>query len=162
MTNLPGKNMALYFNPRPLTGATKNREPRYDTLKNFNPRPLTGATRCTPTWKWWTKFQSTPPHGGDRTIPPALIIVDISIHAPSRGRRAWQENLHNPSSNFNPRPLTGATFWASFMQSVSPRFQSTPPHGGDGKVMFKQITSQLFQSTPPHGGDGASATGIPS
>ena len=55
-------------------------------------------------------------------------------------------------SNFNPRPLAGATG----MPTTKPSgrlFQSTPPHGGD---VFRHVLDNKhgrFQSTPPHGGD---------
>ena len=81
--------------------------------------------------------------------------ADISIHAPSRERPAYSNQLssqsaisiHAPSrerlrlmpvavlatQNFNPRSLTGAT--AAIYGSMKPlAFQSTLPHGSDAKA----------------------------
>ena len=119
------------FNPRSLTGATygyntvgavtfisihaPSRERPSACVRNillhiyFNPRSLTGATE-----------QAT----------ADITTVAISIHAPSRERqdiyakkgKDWEISIHapsrerlifghilNPSHNFNPRSLTGAT-----------------------------------------------------
>ena len=54
------------------------------------------------------KFQSTPPHGGDKDSHPTQTVY----------------------INFNPRPLTGATA-VNFILAFFSLFQSTPPHGGD-------------------------------
>ena len=77
-----------------------------------------------------TKFQSTPPCGGDINHKRAKIKTlyfnprplagatggdfcgddceDISIHAPLRGRRQHDDHL-SKRPDFNPRPLAGAT-----------------------------------------------------
>ena len=120
-----------------------------------------------------SRFQSTPPYGGDRSVLGVIKMPDISIHAPIRGRRVY---THKTLSDL--------------------RFQSTPPYGGDTQptvivillgisihapIRGRRITStgswwtrnfnprphtgatyngeftvktQLFQSTPPYGGDG--------
>ena len=78
-----------YFNPRSLTGATMENFNRCkqaeisihapsrerplpsrtgSTLPYFNPRSLTGATRKKPLMMMPWPFQSTLPHGSDRTI----------------------------------------------------------------------------------------------
>ena len=99
-----------YFNPRPLTGATRAGSPPTTGWQDFNPRPLAGATPSSAQLpperpisihapmrgrpgRWsgrlvQVQFQSTPPRGGD--VPLLDIVghqIDISIHAPSRGRR---------------------------------------------------------------------------
>ena len=55
-----------------------------------------------------SKFQSTPPCGGDGLRYGELAALRISIHAPLRGRRTCVEGIKDPSI-----------------------FQSTPPCGGD-------------------------------
>ena len=76
------------------------------------------------------QFQSTPPCGGDFVRSRNVKSTVISIHAPSRGRRPASRSSLSVS-NFNPRPLTGATLlWG--WSPPGKTFQSTPPHGGDG------------------------------
>ena len=119
----------FYFNPRPLAGAT-GREPATMKLAlisihaplrgrpaasywsryyhHFNPRPLAGATQQLEALAEGYQFQSTPPCGGDGGFDDHLLTVEISIHAPLRGRpvtcqKSWI------TAYFNPRPLAGAT-----------------------------------------------------
>ena len=75
-------------------------------------------------------FQSTPPCGGDLSSEWYFRMLDISIHAPMRGR---------PSKRTTPERLL--------------IFQSTPPCGGDDILHLWQEAPELFQSTPPCGGD---------
>ena len=56
----------------------------------FNPRPLAGATQCSDATEIFILFQSTPPCGGDGNTELALRHSLISIHAPLRGRRVHQ------------------------------------------------------------------------
>ena len=99
-----------YFNPRSLAGATNLVPSQYRRQQNFNPRSLAGATSSRQALSWMCRFQSTLPRGSDlegrragaaegqfqSTLPrgsdPTLsvsnIIIAISIHAPSRERRA--------------------------------------------------------------------------
>ena len=81
-------NMLFNFNPRSLTGATPFFHFIGNMLLNFNPRSLTGATS-----DLFSTF--------DRRV--------ISIHAPSRERRATSLSSHSTYSSF----------------------QSTLPHGSD-------------------------------
>ena len=55
----------------------------------FNPRPLAGATQCSDATEIFILFQSTPPCGGDGNTELALRHSLISIHAPLRGRRGF-------------------------------------------------------------------------
>ena len=102
------------------------------------------------------RFQSTLPHGSDQRLGmKGANLVTISIHAPSRERRAilptystnQQISIHAPSRerltalseayllyNFNPRSLTGATCsqkQARFAQVISihaPSRERLPNH----------------------------------
>ena len=100
----------LYFNPRPLAGATVWRLQAVLHLRHFNPRPLAGATTsaaCLASLFEISihaplrgrqvlrhaelhpgRFQSTPPCGGDGQAVQVVPDLVISIHAPLRGRRS--------------------------------------------------------------------------
>ena len=52
----------------------------------FNPRPLAGATDLHGDPALDVRFQSTPPCGGDTIFGGGYIVPQISIHAPLRGR----------------------------------------------------------------------------
>ena len=54
------------------------------------------------------KFQSTLPHGSDDFTGGLNTATTISIHAPSRERRA-AHTFFTRFADFNPRSLTGAT-----------------------------------------------------
>ena len=79
-----------------------------ENCRNFNPRPHAGATADAPVGDAPCLFQSTPPCGGDVKRAGQSQRLEISIHAPMRGRRGSDR-----------RPCHR---WA---------FQSTPPCGGD-------------------------------
>ena len=98
-----------YFNPRSLTGATTVGGNCYADGMHFNPRSLTGATYGGMEYASAITFQSTLPHGSDYSGMIIVPIVAISIHAPSRERRALLSSLRRILSDFNPRSLTGAT-----------------------------------------------------
>ena len=138
------------FNPRPLAGATSSSSRGQPPPAYFNPRPLAGATL--------KQFLPTP-------------VSLISIHAPSRGRRAMplaprvfmifqstpprggDDSRGSPSSlypDFNPRPLAGATSACSSMHRSKP-FQSTPPRGGDGVSSTLRLASSISIHAPSRG-----------
>ena len=97
------------FNPRPLAGATPCPVARYNvtgfqstppcggdepilstvsSMSNFNPRPLAGATnRVLPLSKTANDFNPRPLAGATGGRSPASAHLQISIHAPLRGRR---------------------------------------------------------------------------
>ena len=98
-----------YFNPRPLAGATGISGHQHQHGRDFNPRPLAGAT-----YDCYARIDGS----------------GISIHAPLRGRlmdvkheavlKIFQStppcggDVFGPKAvpfqtNFNPRPLAGAT-----------------------------------------------------
>ena len=86
---------------------------------------------CGGDWPWrnlrpgWPRFQSTPPCGGDCKI--------------------W--SLAFLASNFNPRPLAGAT--SAFVPVLpSRRFQSTPPCGGDDAMDLQRDIQRHFNPRP--------------
>ena len=164
----------LHFNPRPLAGATPGRNPKNDPgfisihapLRgrrplhksavcsfDFNPRPLAGATRWQVTRApLLSRFQSTPPCGGDGQETVDGLTLEISIHAPLRGRLTVSgDSMVN--ADFNPRPLAGATAirWRhrDFRQiSIHAPLRGRPEEG------FNFTAVKKFQSTPPCGGDG--------
>ena len=75
----------------------------------------------------------------------------ISIHAPLRGR--LPTFLHaSYASDFNPRPLAGATsfywHWCAVLRYFNPR-----PLAGATSVTLRFAVLPVFQSTPPGGGD---------
>ena len=78
-----------------------------------------------------TTFQSTLPHGSDRT---------------------WLTTSTLPS-NFNPRSLTGATPLLLLVKLMLRLFQSTLPHGSDRWRWRARSQNASFQSTLPHGSD---------
>ena len=97
---------------------------------DFNPRSLTGATKWCFLAIGTGTFQSTLPHGSDLRRDASGLHQCISIHAPSRERRA---NMP-PSTmrrHFNPRSLTGATDSCAYVARYVTKFQSTLPRGSD-------------------------------
>ena len=124
-----GLTLWMYFNPRPLAGATL---PISGTCQ-FHPisihAPLRGRQQVFNTTIPNMQFQSTPPCGGDKIAiaVPALIFY------------------------FNPRPLAGATKPFPVLFTTSLISIHAPLRG---RLFTKPCTpSRLFQSTPPCGGD---------
>ena len=130
MSIFVGHRLPVFQSTLPRGSDRKSRSWRY-SLYDFNPRSLAGATE----WRFFyvrkQKFQSTLPRGSDFLHHGCRISAYISIHAPSRERRATacgrffarKISIHAPSrerrtltllyinSNcyFNPRSLAGAT-----------------------------------------------------
>ena len=76
----------------------------------FNPRPLAGATLPFPGWcRHWTDFNPRPLAGATKKLPHLVRDRRISIHAPLRGRPSKKKRLKFNPRYFNPRPLAGAT-----------------------------------------------------
>ena len=120
----------------------------YHALRDFNPRPLAGATgenilgRERPpisihapsrgrlhlllSFRRNGQFQSTPPCGGDRDAGPV----------------GWYR------SNFNPRPIAGATCPFLILSAIRSIFQSTPPRGGDVRVQYLDRSQHDFNPRP--------------
>ena len=99
----------LGFQSTPPCGGDNLGDVLDGVLPDFNPRPHAGAT-----WHQWS---------GDHHL-------DISIHAPMRGRPLRLPRLR-----------------------LVLRFQSTPPCGGDLLSSWNRPLPLIFQSTPPCGGD---------
>ena len=170
---LGGVLYLINFNPRPLAGATGGvvmvdlitlisiHAPLRGRLLLFRPAICTAL------------FQSTPPCGGDKlSSSPTLTLLRFQSTPPCGGDDHYR-NKTSDQSNFNPRPLAGATpqqygcsphavisIHAPLRGRRSPnaghaynvRFQSTPPCGGD-LINNPPPQRRKFQSTPPCGGD---------
>ena len=142
---------SLYFNPRPLAGATqeggeKNEAGGFQSTPpcggdetnikdmaitlHFNPRPLAGATGLACYDLANNGFQSTPPCGGDGMEPQLL----------------------SDAIYFNPRPLAGATGHDS-RRGPSHVISIHAPLRGRLTPQIDPVIFQRFQSTPPCGGD---------
>ena len=119
----------------------------------FNPRPLAGATVASWLQQAKGKFQSTPPCGGDISIFPRHIEQVISIHAPLRGRRSHKCRYGYIWFHFNPRPLAGATPGCSGCIPGTRHFNPRPLAGATLEEAAITPSNLLFQSTPPCGGD---------
>ena len=103
--------------------------PQSRILPRFNPRPRAGATHRIAGGPSADEFQSTPPRGGDVPRLHAIRQVQVSIHAPARGRLPALSKRKDARC-FNPRPRAGATY-AGIRPAGGAMFQSTPPRGGD-------------------------------
>ena len=142
--------MPLYFNPRPLAGATgENGHPLSDKLISIH-APLRGRLIFIASIEIFIKFQSTPPCGGDminylvstplldfnprplagatRTASATFDSLIISIHAPLRGRHIHKDTFLM-NINFNPRPLAGATVDSWVANGLSPISIHAPLRG---------------------------------
>ena len=170
-------HQAVRFNPRPREGATSpactscgqrssvsihapaKGRPRSSLVElvqdRFNPRPREGATLAG--WQAGdvAVFQSTPPRRGDMAIGRLLTCLDVSIHAPAKGRppigqirrRSSRVSIHAPAKG---RPPVSAA-----RPACSRQFQSTPPRRGDRSIQPRSRNAASFQSTPPRRGDSA-------
>ena len=146
-----GGSATDYFNPRPHAGATTA-----DMLAMIFGRisihaPMRGRLPRRTLQDWESGFQSTPPCGGDclsfhassltyhfnprphagatwKEVPRCQEDIDISIHAPMRGRRS-PGSVH----------LQGG------------RFQSTPPCGGDPSCHLQVVEAGNFNPRPHAG-----------
>ncbi len=166
-----------------------------ETASYFNPRPLAGATLKEKDKIEAAIFQSTPPCGGDVAFFDRQQVAIISIHAPLRGRHRHRDLFRCPGkfqstppcggdhnnrkdcaeqSDFNPRPLAGATIPTLSWERDTPYFNPRPlagatkhpfmrpaylkisihaPLRGRRKALAASLQEEKFQSTPPCGGD---------
>ena len=118
---------------------------------DFNPRPLAGATARKGVPEIIRLFQSTPPCGGDQAERSTFNEDKISIHAPLRGRPFFSPSSILPS-DFNPRPLAGATSLSMVWLPFTLISIHAPLRGRRGEMRNNNYTDE-FQSTPPCGGD---------
>ena len=145
-----GIRISIHAPLRGRPGAAGNDPP---TKANFNPRPLAGATVyfCSPK-EHQSRFQSTPPCGGD------LLRRFHSTRTPDFNPRplagATSTRLKNTTFRpyFNPRPLAGATRLSSEIQNCRRISIHAPLRGRPGNFN-NPCGFDSFQSTPPCGGD---------
>ena len=118
-------------------------------------------------------FNSCPREGGDNMGMLAKEILNVSIHAPRRGRPGAQLHGYVPDDCFNSRPREGGdpapdsavpSCWVSihapakgatllFTDPVVPvPFQFTPPRRGRHMWGHGEEIIPLFQFTPPRRG----------
>ena len=138
--------------------------------RDFNPRPLAGATAQFEIGGTNHKISIHAPLRGrlDR-LPAEKQSAGISIHAPLRGRlqatgqvssrQIFQstppcggdgtgKKAEQHRSNFNPRPLAGATTNSLLSTSFLTKFQSTPPCGGDFSPSVHSLHYGNFNPRP--------------
>ena len=146
--------MTLYFNPRPLAGATPHLHSPGVGSRNFNPRPLAGATSIAGDGAARLIFQSTPPCGGDWS---GTMIYDVDPEfqsTPPCGGDLRRRAYPGCQSHFNPRPLAGAT-WRLRTTLARTCYFNPRPLAGATSFFMVHPPYFLFQSTPPCGGDPA-------
>ena len=124
-------------------------------LRSFNPRPRAGANEAVKCFICFgSRFQSTPPRGGEPAAPHSRRQTDMFQSTPPRGgeRRAW---LHCKSSIVVSihAPARGRTRQLMPACGIVLAFQSTPPRGGEHDVTSEGTIAWQFQSTPPRGGE---------
>ena len=113
------------FNPRPLAGATNPHEVGNLTYLISIHAPLRGRPGLRPAQGGGGIFQSTPPCGGD----------------------ASRTCTGTTASDFNPRPLAGATTTTK-SRTKWKEFQSTPPCGGDVSLRWNRRYWRYFNPRP--------------
>ena len=138
----------------PARGATQRSQAAGNSGRRFNPRPRTrGDTAISSRWRFWSAFQSTPPHEGRQAhvlrFHPVRIV---SIHAPARGATVNYPAWFWPCFGFNPRPRTRGDSLLRQISEWKTSFQSTPPHEGRPENKSPSHFGEWFQSTPPHEG----------
>ena len=115
-----------YFNPRSLTGATAYCLLSWPTIRNFNPRSLTGATNTLSHRSGVIRFQSTLPHGSDKT-PAKSPLLSI----------AFQSTLpHGSDGDYDKAEIEALIF------------QSTLPHGSDTEAHARLIARTISIHAP--------------
>ena len=101
-------------------------------------------------------FQSTPPYGGDCSLKCKRSHSSDFNPRPIRGRR--HSNTANFQINISIHAPIRGRLRIFGMQQKDSIFQSTPPHGGDSVKPSSFRRMAIFQSTPPHGGDKETGT----
>ena len=116
------------FNPRAHVGRD-SRLSSFGILDNcFNPRAHVGRDLVGGPYAQGCLFQSTRPRGARLKAPPQLLVLSVSIHAPT-----W-----------------GATEGAALREREQ-RFQSTRPRGARPLPLNPAPRHPAFQSTRPRG-----------
>ena len=165
----------LYFNPRSLTGATREFCRTADDKKDFNPRSLTGATASALSANYnlgisihaplrerrlthlsYTSLDDFNPRSlTGATLDSSFIYRTagaISIHAPLRERRLSSSGRYK-NVNFNPRSLTGATQKFATLPTLSD-ISIHAPLRERPLAQAQKMSELVFQSTLPYGSDG--------
>ncbi len=166
----------MSFNPRPRTGGDEKLCRHCDLSMCFNPRPRTGgdlgaelpahhvtvsihapARGATPgdfSLMPFSRFQSTPPHGGRHLgTNRQRASVSVSIHAPARGATKGKGYDHL-IYEFQSTPPHGGRLGVAVLNRRREEFQSTPPHGGRRTDCKRHCCSECFNPRPRTGGDG--------
>ncbi len=167
-------HVAQDFNPRTHTGCDAVTRPRLPTGRISIHAPTRGATQATPTSGIAMQFQSTHPHGVRRYLyilwgeihnfnprthtgcdltgwSKGVIIIEISIHAPTRGATGANKgysgtvqliSIHAPTRGATP-PLVLVVTPVIISIHAPTRGATSPGHPDPSRSQF--------QSTHPHG-----------
>ena len=167
----------LFQSTPPRGGRRRRAAQSPDDQRHFNPRPREGGDCASSSVLVGSSlFQSTPPRGGRRLGQElAVLLIDISIHAPARGATEClldadvsayisihapargatqgQDRLPLDDGYFNPRPREGGDgeigelHGCRFIISIH-----APARGATPRTASGGIHPGRFQSTPPRGG----------
>ena len=96
-------------------------------------------------------FQSTRPRGARPGNDPSTELLDVSIHAPTRGA-TYSRCLFAYDSGFNPRAHAGRDGLTSFLR-VHGGFQSTRPRGARRQYVIYFAISNCFNPRAHAGRD---------
>ena len=118
------------FNPRTHTGCGHVHLLHVASIFCFNPRTTQGST-------FWAV--------------PCIVIMLVSIHAPTQGATSLHLSHHSEFMRFNPRTHTGCDLHWYEAEYVGYVFQSTHPHGVRHICSKARGLNTVFQSTHPHG-----------
>ena len=96
-------------------------------------------------------FNSRPREGANGSVREVIIVFQISIPAPARGRTGPGCLLHCVV-NFNSRPREGANRCFTCQLSQFQQFQFPPPRGGEHRPGQRPTVQRLdFNSRPREG-----------
>ena len=163
-----------HFNPRPRMGATQDGCRRdWDGFISIH-APVWGRLALSVSRFAPSKFQSTPPYGGDH-IPVRHISSCLDFNPrPRMGATSVRRISALPCTYSNPRPRMGATSHAALFADFHKNFNPRPRMGATGRepatmklaldfnprprmgatsIMQQGPSIGAFQSTPPYGGD---------
>ncbi len=128
MSNIVGLSDAG-FNPRTHTGCDGGKPIILFALVSFNPRTHTGC---------------------DLIIETGHAFFFVSIHAPTRGATAMQDNC-TENDKFQSTHPHGVRHREKKLTPSVVEFQSTHPHGVRQEQVDYFFEKHGFQSTHPHG-----------
>ena len=119
----------------------------------FNPRTHTGCDESSPQQHARHRlFQSTHPHGVRHTeLVTWQAVLEVSIHAPTRGATSFATTSSTPCDSFNPRTHTGCDRVVKRHRGSSNSFNPRTHTGCDWDMIYIYSSKWLFQSTHPHG-----------